>query len=161
MANLSTYLVVALVADLYFAVRIQSVVDKSGGRLLMIDRPETLTGKHEPDEAIRVPSHSTHPEPDERAFIALLVAENPVLLIVDLNNVAVPWEAWIRAVKRDPQTRRIPVVAFGSHVNQEQLRLAREAGADQVLAKSRFVQVLPGLVARSRPDATGTGLDPG
>lgn len=39
------------------------------------------------------------------------------------------------------------VVAFGPHLDGERLKAARAAGADRVLAKSKFVAELPNLAA--------------
>jgi CheY-like chemotaxis protein len=42
-----------------------------------------------------------------------------------------------------------PVIAFGPHLDTERRKLARLAGADRVLAKSKFVADLPKLMALS------------
>jgi DNA-binding NarL/FixJ family response regulator len=39
------------------------------------------------------------------------------------------------------------VVGFASHTDEQTIRQARQAGIDQVMARSRFVQVLPELLA--------------
>ena len=62
-------------------------------------------------------------------------------LIVDLNqpgalDAAVAWKA--RTGGR--------VVGFVSHVDAQTIRAAREAGVDQVLPRSQFVQILPDLL---------------
>jgi CheY-like chemotaxis protein len=59
--------------------------------------------------------------------------------------------ALIARLKSDPETATIPVIAFGSHVNAEALRAAREAGADRVLARSAFVRDLPALLGGTPP----------
>jgi hypothetical protein len=43
------------------------------------------------------------------------------------------------------------VVAYVSHVNQDLADAARLAGADEVLPRSRFVQVLPDLLSAAAP----------
>lgn len=43
-----------------------------------------------------------------------------------------------------------PVIAFGPHLDTEKRKTARAAGADRVLAKSKFVTELPRLVAAGR-----------
>ena len=40
------------------------------------------------------------------------------------------------------------VVGFVSHVDVELVKGAREAGADEVMARSGFVERLPGLLAQ-------------
>ncbi len=69
-------------------------------------------------------------------------AERPVLAIVDLACAGVETITAIQELK----SLGITVVAFGAHVDAEALREAREAGADRVMPRSKFVQELEGLV---------------
>jgi len=69
----------------------------------------------------------------------------PALLLFDLENSAVPWEQWISAFKTSPATRRIPILCFGSHRNVEQMKRATEVGANQVVARSKFVADMAAL----------------
>lgn len=74
-------------------------------------------------------------------------------LIVDLNEpgaieAAAAWRA-------AGDSRR--VTGFVSHVDAETVRRAREAGVDQVMARSRFVEVLPQLLTGTSSEARGTG----
>jgi DNA-binding NarL/FixJ family response regulator len=41
------------------------------------------------------------------------------------------------------------IIAYGPHVDADALRAAREAGADQVLARGAFVNALPSIVAEA------------
>ena len=67
------------------------------------------------------------------------------LMIADLNLPgAIPAAAAWR------QTAGRTVVGFVSHVDAETIEQARAAGIDQVLARSRFVQVLPELMRSNR-----------
>lgn len=70
----------------------------------------------------------------------------PALLIFDLGNQQVPWRRWIPALKASPATRRIPILAYGPHVDQETLTAAEEMGADVVLRRSRFAASLPEML---------------
>ncbi len=71
-------------------------------------------------------------------------AENkPVLVIVDLACSQAEPIRLIVELKR----LGLDVVAFGAHVDVEQLKLAREAGANRVLPRSKFVEELGGIVA--------------
>ena len=75
------------------------------------------------------------------AKIAELESDNSSLMIADLNlpgaiAAAADWR------RRGGGT----VVGFVSHVDSEAISQAREAGLDQVLARSRFVEVLPSLL---------------
>jgi hypothetical protein len=65
----------------------------------------------------------------------------PGLMIADLNLPG--------AIAAAADWRRLTngtVVGFVSHVDAEAIAQARAAGLDQVLARSRFVQVLPDLL---------------
>lgn len=65
-------------------------------------------------------------------------------LIVDLNSAGVDViEAIRRAKAQRPDVR---VLAFLSHVQVELAQQAREAGADQVMARSAFSAKLPELL---------------
>ncbi|HEX6506594.1 MAG TPA: DNA-binding response regulator [Chloroflexota bacterium] len=49
-------------------------------------------------------------------------------------------------IQRLKEACSAPLVAFGPHVDTEGRKAARAAGADRVLAKSRFVTELPALM---------------
>ena len=68
---------------------------------------------------------------------------NPTLVIVDLACAGAQPVQVIEEMKK----RDIRVIAFGSHVDVEALKAARDAGADQVMPRSRFVQELAEIVA--------------
>ncbi len=56
--------------------------------------------------------------------------ENPDLILMDMSlPVMDGWEA-TRALKADPVTARIPVIALTAHAMAEDERRAREAGCD-------------------------------
>lgn len=113
--------VLALVNDLLFATRIADVIRGHGGApLLAATAVEFRQG----------------------------LERWPVLILLDLH--AVPSDQWLPEVRRAkalPQSKLIPLYAFGSHVDAETLKLARQAGCDHVWARSRFVQDLPQVVA--------------
>jgi hypothetical protein len=72
----------------------------------------------------------------------------PVLIIFDLSDAIFPWQEWLLMIKSAPATRRIPVIAFGPHVDSEKLKAARSDGADVVLARSAFARELPQILQR-------------
>ena len=76
---------------------------------------------------------------------AVLAAEldetRPSLLIVDLNTAGVDAVA-----TGNVHTPRPYVVAFVSHVDQDLAKQAVEAGADQVMPRSRFTAELPRIL---------------
>jgi DNA-binding response OmpR family regulator len=95
------------------------------------------------------------------AFEQLLAApggEGPELVIVNTATTGVDWESAIRQAR----THGLPVLAFGSHMDLEARERAIKAGARRVVANSKFVTDMPGLVQRmlSEPDALSPG-DPG
>lgn len=62
-------------------------------------------------------------------------------VIVDLNQ-----EGAIAAAADWKESHGGPVIGFVSHVDVEIIELARQAGIDQILPRSRFVQILPELL---------------
>lgn len=75
-------------------------------------------------------------------------AENPVLVIVDLNGNSVQPVNLISKLKSDPATKGISVISFVSHVQGELKQQAQEAGANMVLARSAFSTSLPQILKR-------------
>jgi len=76
------------------------------------------------------------------ALQSLARQETPCCAIVDLGHpglVVADLMAWLKE-NCAPMPR---VVAYGSHVDVETLRKAREAGCDPVLPRSKFVEELP------------------
>lgn len=81
-----------------------------------------------------------------------VLQDRPRAVFVDLN--------WAELDPRDVLSRltqqpRPVVIAFGSHVDVDRLELARQAGCDDVLPRSRFSATLPELLqqilVRSKP----------
>jgi CheY-like chemotaxis protein len=79
--------------------------------------------------------------------VVAAVRAGAALLLVDADSDRLPWAEAIAAVRRDPATAAVPVVAFLSHVHAERAATARSEGASHVLARSAFVQALPRLLA--------------
>ena len=140
--------ILALIGDLFFSVRVEDVARRLGFRVRLIERADQVAP---PDHPGAEPEPRRPGEPlsgQAAALIALLAEEQPALIVVDLNNAAVPWERWIATIKSSPATRRTPVIAFGSHMDVAVQARGRQAGADAVLAKSRFVQDFPELIRK-------------
>lgn len=83
---------------------------------------------------------------DARRGMAAVVEAQPQSIILDLNSRGFPAVDWIRALKADPVTQPIRIVAFVSHVQEELIAAARDAGCDTVMARSAFTQQLPNLL---------------
>ena len=71
-------------------------------------------------------------------------AEKPALVIVNIATQGVDWEAAIRQAR----DAGYPVLAFGSHMDLEARAKAIQAGAQRVVANSKFTSDMPGLVKR-------------
>lgn len=72
----------------------------------------------------------------------------PAAVILDLNHRSGRALDAARAVKADVKTSKIQVVGFLSHVQANLAREARQAGLDQVIARSAFTDQLPELLRR-------------
>ena len=112
--------ILAIAADLMFASRIRAVALAAGIDAELVRSPAALL------DAAR-----------ERA---------PRRILIDLDARAFDPAALIRQLKQDERTRDIDVVAFVSHVREDAIAAARDAGADRVLARSAFVRELPALI---------------
>jgi CheY-like chemotaxis protein len=71
--------------------------------------------------------------------------EESPLVIIDLNSAGLDTVEAVRQAKAHPKHPR--VIAFLSHVEVELAEQARAAGADQVMARSGFVNQLPAILA--------------
>ncbi len=78
--------------------------------------------------------------------------EKPALVIVNTATQGVDWEAAIRQAR----TIGFPVLAFGSHMDLEARAKALSAGAQRVVANSKFTSDMPGLVKRMLSDPAAT-----
>ena len=68
------------------------------------------------------------------------------LVILDLNSLRVQPLNAVAALKADPALAAVRTVGFVSHVQTDLIAQAREAGVDQVLARSAFVTQLAELL---------------
>jgi CheY-like chemotaxis protein len=71
------------------------------------------------------------------------------LVLVDADSERLPWKAAMLALRAEPSTAPLPVIAFVSHVRADHAEAARAAGATRVLARSAFDKELPELVAQA------------
>jgi CheY-like chemotaxis protein len=74
-------------------------------------------------------------------LLTLARQQTPTCVLIDLANPGLSVPELIRQLEEicSPRPR---VVAYGSHVDAEGLRAAREAGCDLVLPRSKFVEDL-------------------
>jgi CheY-like chemotaxis protein len=69
-------------------------------------------------------------------------------MILDLNHRSGKAVEVARAIKANPNTRQVQLVAFLSHVQTDLAAAARAAGCDVILARSAFSQQLPQLLLK-------------
>jgi len=111
--------VVAVVADLMFGSRLRAAAEAAGVRLALARSAEALPAR---------------------------VRElSPRLVLIDLDPRAGDGAASIRALRESESAARL--VAYASHMDAAAIRAARDAGADEVLARSAFVKRLPELMS--------------
>lgn len=90
---------------------------------------------------------------------ALAVPEQtrPALVIINISIAGVDWEEAIRQAR----TKGYPVLAFGSHMDLDARARALQAGAQRVVANSKFARDMPNLVQRMLSEPAGVPVDDG
>lgn len=81
---------------------------------------------------------------DETALAAAVARGGIRRVLFDLATPGLDPNVWARRLKALPDPPAL--VAFGSHVDEEALRAAVEAGFDEVMPRSRFHRTLASLV---------------
>jgi CheY-like chemotaxis protein len=76
-------------------------------------------------------------------------ANQPALVILDLNSTRTDPLGTVAAMKADPALAAIPTIGFASHVQTDVIDAARQAGVGEVLARSAFTQRLPDILSRA------------
>jgi PleD family two-component response regulator len=72
----------------------------------------------------------------------------PSLVILDLNGLRTDPLLAVSALKSDAALASIPTVGFVSHVQGDLIRSARDAGVDEVFARSAFSAQLGAILSR-------------
>lgn len=83
---------------------------------------------------------------DLTALQSLAQTEGPMLVFMDLESGRKEICPAIAALKADPATQHVPVVAFGSEQKPEFQAAAQTAGAKLVVAESALLNHLPELL---------------
>lgn len=91
---------------------------------------------------------------DSELIDEALFALNPALVILDIGAAgAWNWQSILRYLQEaSPDT---PVLCYGSHMDVEATKTARDLGAVRVVAKSEFVNNMGNLVERYQRDESG------
>lgn len=103
--------ILAVVSDLFFAVKLSDAAKRSGLTLEFVKEADQVQAK---------------------------AAANPALIIFDLNFDAVDPLQRIRELKANDETKGISLIGYLSHVQGELKQAAQEAGCNQVMARSAF-----------------------
>jgi len=82
------------------------------------------------------------------AALADMRDQAPSLVIFDLNNPRTDPLGTVRTMKLDATLASIRTVGFVSHVQTELIEAARQAGVDEVLARSAFTTRLAEILSR-------------
>ena len=75
--------------------------------------------------------------------------KRPSLVIFDLNSSRLAPMETIEALKADPELKSVRTLGYVSHVDSDAIAAARQAGIDQVLARSRFNDQLGEILTSS------------
>jgi len=145
MKVLNKPIIIGFVADLLFAAKIDDIAERMGYHIFWLERA---------DQIIQIELKVSNAKLTDRIIVTewilldQITRMHPALMIFDLSNNMIPWREWLPVLKSASATRRIPVICFGSHVDTQSFQVARSAGADVVLARSRFKADLPGLIQK-------------
>jgi PleD family two-component response regulator len=85
------------------------------------------------------------------AALATMRERAPTLVILDLNNPRTDPLGTVAAMKRDPATASIRTVGYASHVQTDVIDAARQAGVDEVMARSAFTARLAEILTGAEP----------
>lgn len=99
-------------------------------------------------EAVRPLGYTLSVAASEAALREKAAADSPAVILVNLNTRRIDPFALIRALKADPTTSAVPLLAFAGHVETAKHDAARAAGADMVAANSSVSLHLPKLLDR-------------
>ena len=141
-------LIIAFINDLYFSMRVESAAQALGFQTEVIEQASDIIAQGVSLIETAQRQLGEHLEGPGAQVLDWVTRQSPALLIFDLNNQAVPWGQWLSLIKSVSATRRIPVIAFGSHMDVKTMQAARASGADAVLARSRFLGELPTLIQK-------------
>lgn len=111
--------VLGVLSDLFFGIKVAEAAKRAGGRMRMVKSEEELLA---------------------------LAAEKPALIVFDLQQTSLEPARLLRALKAEPALNSIPTLAYFSHVQEELRREALAAGCDHVLPRSVFTQRVEELV---------------
>jgi CheY-like chemotaxis protein len=104
--------------------------------------------------AARAVGAETYFERNPEMVLARIREKQPALVIFDLNGTKLRPMETIAAMKSDPALRPIRTLGYVSHVHTDVINAARDAGIDEVLARSAFSERL-GQILATPPTKSG------
>jgi hypothetical protein len=146
MSQDSKPLILALTSDYFVIPRLEDAARALEYEFEAIESPNAFGAEGEP-----VPRQIPLTEPlngPDAAFVRGIVERRPALMLVDVTSQQIPWERWTQILKTSAATRRIPIVAFGPHVETEVLERAKAAGADHVVSRGKLQASLAELIQK-------------
>lgn len=78
-------------------------------------------------------------------------ALKPSLIVFDVNSQKADSINTVAALKADPELQAIPTTGFVSHVDTASILAARQAGMDEVMARSAFAANLAQILTEQEP----------
>jgi PleD family two-component response regulator len=113
-------MIISAVDDLMFVSKLRNVGSSAKRDLRFVKTPEALL--HEARQA------------------------TPSLVILDLDADRLRPLDMLSALRSDPALESVRTIGFVSHVHADRIMAARDAGIDDVMARSAFVAQLPTLL---------------
>lgn len=114
-------LILAVVNDLFFSVKLTEAAKRNGLALEFVK---------------------------ERKLLLEKAGDRPSLIIFDLNFEDVEPVKLIQELKSQPGTKGISLIGYLSHIQVDLKQQAQAAGCDMVMARSAFSQNLPQIFKR-------------
>ncbi len=144
MAAADQPVILVLTEDLFMVPRLEDAARELGYQLQVADSPAYFGAEGQPAQRA-VPLTEPLEGPDAH-FMRRLVELRPSLMLVDTTSARIPWERWIQVVKTAAASRRIPIVAFGPHVDRRALQRAADAGAERTVTRGQLQSSLPAII---------------
>ena len=113
--------ILAITADMIFASRVKSTADAVGAPLQLVRNADQM--------------------------LRLAQEMNPRLIVIDLDVRTLDPVDLIKRLKAGALPDAARILAYVSHVREDLIAAAREAGADQVMARGAFSRNLPSILA--------------
>jgi CheY-like chemotaxis protein len=107
-------------------------------------------------EALRAVGYAVSEAADGRAALTEALTRPPALLLIELRLPLVDGYGLCEVLRRDPETRSIPILVVTAEARERELTRIREAGANAVLVKPAVPDVVLREVERCLSDARDT-----